>query len=78
MLVLIQRYRVLNNKAEDVSPDNFPGGTLHVLFHLGLTTALQRLRHCPCSIDEEEEDKEITQDGPTTTWQGGDSNPNSL
>lgn len=78
MLVLIQRYRVLNNKAEDVSPDNFPLGTLHVLFHLGLTTALQKLHDCLCSIDEEEEDKEITQDGPTTNWQGGDSNSNSL
>lgn len=51
---------MLNNKAEDMPPDNSPLGTLHALFHLVLTTAMQRLHHCPCYTDEEDEDKEIT------------------
>lgn len=38
-------------------PDNSPLGTLHALFHLVLTTAMQRLHHCPCDTDEEDEDK---------------------
>ena len=57
---------MLNNKAEDMPPDNSPLSTLHALFHLLLTTTLQSPHHCPCSIDEEEEDKEVTQDGLTT------------